>query len=83
MPSPEQLAGPTGAIVALVAVLAMAVAVIKVLWAQHLKADQDDRDQRDLAQKLLGISLQNNADAIAAWNRRNDQEAARARRTDR
>ena len=83
MPSPEQLAGPTGAIVALVAVLAMSVAVIKVLWQQHLKADQDDRDQRDLAQKLLGISLQNNADAVAAWNRRNEQEAARQRRNDR
>lgn len=83
MPSPEQLAGPTGAIIALVAVLAMAARVIQVLWKNHLEADQDDRDQRDLAQKLLGVSLQNNADAVAAWNRRNEQEAARQRRNDR
>jgi hypothetical protein len=73
---PTDLLGPFGLLVALSAGLA-------VLWREHLNADKDDRDQRDLAQHHLGLSLQNNADAIAAWNRRTELDAARARRTDR
>ena len=73
---PTDLYGPLGLLIAL-------SAGIGILWREHLKADKDDRDQRDLAQKLLGISLQNNADAITAWNRRNEQDAARQRRNDR
>ena len=49
MPSPEQLAGPTGAIIALIAVLGIAARVIQVLWSDHLRADADDRTQRDTA----------------------------------
>lgn len=53
------------------------------LWREHLRADVDDRAQRDLAQDLLRVSLANNAAAIAAWNKRTDQDAARARKADR
>jgi hypothetical protein len=52
------------------------------LWREHLKADKDDRDQRDLAQSLLQASIRNNAASIAAWNRRNEQDANRQRRDD-
>ena len=63
-------------------VIAALVTVVTVLWRDHQRADQEDRDQRDLAQDLLRASLQNNADAIAAWNRRIEQDAARSRRAD-
>lgn len=82
MPSPEQLAGPTGAIVALIAVLGIAARVIQVLWQNHLEADRDDRAQRDRALGLLDLSLQNNRDAIAAWEQRDRTDAARTRRGD-
>jgi len=72
---PPDLLGPTAA-------LAGALVVVGILWREHLKADVDDRAQRDLAQELLRLSLLNNAAAIAAWNKRTDQEAARHRRAD-
>ena len=73
---PEALLGPF-------ALLAAALIAVGVLWREHLKADADDRAQRDLAERLLEQSLVNNASAIAAWNRRIDQDAARQRRSDR
>jgi hypothetical protein len=81
--------GPAGALVFAVAVLYFGARAFIALWREHLKADQDDRDQRDKAQAttaelrdLLRQSLANNAEAIAAWNRRNEQDAARQRRAD-
>jgi len=80
---PEALLGPF-------ALLAAALLAVGVLWREHLKADADDRTQRDLAtqndadaRELLRISLRNNADAIAAWNKRIEQDAERRRRADR
>ena len=80
---PEALLGPF-------ALLAAALIAVGVLWREHLKADADDRTQRDLATQndadarvLLRISLRNNADAIAAWNKRIEQDAERRRRADR
>lgn len=80
---PEALLGPF-------ALLAAALIAVGVLWREHLKADADDRTQRDLAtqndadaRELLRISLRNNADAIAAWNKRIEQDAERRRRADR
>jgi hypothetical protein len=82
--------GPYGALVLSVVVLYVVGRAFRALWLEHLKADQDDRDQRDKAQAtiealrdLLRQSLGNNAEAIAAWNRRNEQDAARQRRADR
>lgn len=45
-------------------------------------AAADDRAQRDEALRLLDLSLQNNRDAIAAWGKRDDTDAARRRRSD-
>ena len=80
---PEALLGPF-------ALLAAALIAVGVLWREHLKADADDRTQRDLAtqndadaRELLRLSLRNNADAIAAWNKRIEQDAERRRRADR
>ena len=80
---PEALLGPF-------ALLAAALIAVGVLWREHLKADADDRTQRDLAtqndadaRELLRISLRNNADAIAAWNKRIEQDAERRCRADR
>lgn len=62
----EPLLGPAGALVG-------AVAVIAVLWREHLKADKDDRDQRDRALGLVeGIvpTVKTMAGALEAINRR-------------
>jgi hypothetical protein len=80
---PPELFGPLGALVLAVLVMVGMVKVGSMLWIEHLKSDQDDRDQRDRAYRLLEQSLANNKAAIAAWDRRNSQDAARARRTDR
>jgi predicted outer membrane lipoprotein len=82
MPS-ETLLGPF-------ALLAAALLTVAALWREHLKADADDRAQRDVAQsnnqatkELLRQSLVNNAAAIEAWNKRIELDAARRRRADR
>ena len=89
MPSAQELAGPTGALILLVAVTIVLGRVVVALWKEHLKADQDDRDQRDRAEAALdrvvdGIRL--NAEATAAlaraWDERNKDDAARHRAGD-
>jgi hypothetical protein len=72
---PPELLGPVG-------LLAAALSAVAVLWREHLKADQDDRDQRDRAIALLEASLANNKAAIAAWDRRTSADAARHRKAD-
>jgi hypothetical protein len=82
--------GPVGALALAITILYFGARAFRALWTEHLKADQDDRDQRDRAQavsadlrELLRKSLDNNAEAISAWNKRNEQDAARQRRSDR
>jgi len=82
--------GPVGALALALIVLFVVARVLQLLWGEHMKADQRDRDQRDVAQannmatkELLRLSLENNAKAIEAWNKRNEQDAARQRRSDR
>jgi hypothetical protein len=82
--------GPVGALALAIVILYFGARAFRALWTEHLKADQDDRDQRDRAQavsadlrELLRKSLDNNAEAISAWNKRNEQDAARQRRSDR
>jgi hypothetical protein len=72
---PEALLGPG-------ALLIGALISVAILWREHLKADADDRLQRDAFAALLDKSLDNNAAALVAWNRRNELEAARQRRGD-
>lgn len=79
---PPELLGPTGALVAVLFGIAALARAIVVLWQEHLKADQDDRDERNRANDLLALSLQNNKAAIAAWDRRNAADAARRRKED-
>ena len=69
------LVGPTAA-------LAGAIAIVVALWREHLRADADDRLQRD--QNYAGWRDQTDANArlAAAWEQRNRDEAARHRRTD-
>lgn len=62
---------------------------ILILWSEHLKADQDDRNQRDRAQDLLEAAIVANklsaaatADMAEAWDARNRADAERHRRAD-
>jgi hypothetical protein len=55
---------------------------ILTLWREHLKADQDDRDQRDRAIALAESSVASNKAMAAAWEARNKLDAARHRRAD-
>ena len=88
MPSPEIL-GPLGLTIA----LGIAVGL---LWREHLKADAEDRKQRDLALDLLDRAIENNRLAAAAahesasankamataWDARNRADAQRHRKAD-
>ena len=85
----EAILGPAGALVLALVILYIVGRVLLTLWREHLAADERDRQQRDRAQAvsaevrdLLRQSLQNNADQVAAWNQRSDQEAARPRKSD-
>lgn len=86
---PDQLTGPVAALVLAILGLWVLGKVIKALWEDHLRADGEDRVQRDKAveheeraQDLLRLSLENNKAAIEAWNRRNAADAARHRKAD-
>jgi len=73
MPSvPPDVYGPFGAVVILFLVVVVLVRAIQKLWEEHLRADQDDREQRDVA--LAGWRAQTDAtkeltDAIKAATR--------------
>lgn len=75
---PPEAYGPFGAVVVLGVVLAGMAKVIQALWSDHLRADQDDREQRDralaLAEGVVPVVKQL-AEAQAAANK-----AAAARR---
>ena len=79
---PDQLTGPVAALVLAILVIGGLVKAFKVLWTEHLKADQDDRDQRDKALALLETSLANNKAAVSAWDRRTAADASRHRKAD-
>ena len=82
MPSAEQLAGPTGALVLLLAIAVALGRVVVVLWREHLKADQDDRDQRDRAEHLAQKAIDDLGDLAEVWRERDVAEAARQRKGD-
>ena len=64
------------------ALLAAALLAVGVLWREHLKADQDDRDQRDRAIGLLEQLVPSVNRMADAWEARNKADAARRRRND-
>jgi len=79
---PPELLGPLGLTVgALLAVGALG-RVIQVLWREHLKADQDDRDQRDTSQSLAKAAIDAYTRLADAWEQRNRDDAERRRRND-
>jgi hypothetical protein len=89
VPTPEQLAGPIGAIIALSAVIVGLLRAVQLLWKDHLGQDHEDRAQRDKALDLLEAALRANhdhavaqADMAKAWDARNKADAARRRRND-
>ena len=83
-------AGPWAVVILIGALLAIGLArAIVVLWGEHLKADAEDRAQRDRSLDLLAAALDGNklsaqatGDMAKAWNDRNKADAARRRRED-
>lgn len=80
-------AGPWAVVIFIGGILAIALGrAILTLWREHLKADLDDRQQRDRALDLLSTALAGNVEAAAAstamaaaWNERNKVDAERNR----
>ena len=79
---PSEVFGPAGALVLSIAVIAGLVKLAMILWKEHLKADQDDRDQRDRAIGLLEQLVPSVNRMADAWEARNKADAARRRRND-
>jgi hypothetical protein len=79
---PPELLGPTGLTVAALAGIAALGRVIQVLWREHLRADKDDRDQRDVAQRIAEKAVSGLGEMADAWEQRNHDEAARRRKSD-
>jgi hypothetical protein len=80
---PETLLGPLGLTIgALFGIVGLA-RVIVVLWRDHLRADQDDRDQRDRAQSLANKAIEGMGELADAWRERDAYDAQRQRRSDR
>lgn len=79
---PEEIYGPFGAVIVL-AFSALALGkVISALWKEHLRADADDRAQRDHALELLDGILPTLRDISAAMAAANRDAASRHRRSD-
>lgn len=73
---PPEVFGPQGLLVA-------ALAVIVVLWRDHLRADTDDRAQRDKAHGIAEQAVAGLARMADAWEQRNREDAGRHRSDDR
>ena len=78
----DQIIGPAGALVVLLIVAYALSQVIKVLWADHLRADQADRDQRDRALALVEAIAPALKDLASAQHEANRDAAERHRRAD-
>lgn len=79
---PPELLGPVGALVLAILVLGGLVKVLLMLWHEHLKADEDDRAQRDRALAIVADLVPAVKAMAAAWEARNKADAARRRRGD-
>lgn len=67
-----QVLGPLGALVG-------AVVTVVVLWREHVKADADDRAQRDKAIAIAETAVAGLARLADAWETRNRDDAQRRR----
>lgn len=74
--------GPLGALVLAVLVIVGLTKVVQKLWEDHLRADADDRKQRDDAQALLAVALDGTKRMAEAWEARNRRDVAARRKTD-
>jgi len=86
----DAILGPAGALVLALVILYVVGRILLTLWKEHLAADQRDRDQRaearadaDAYRELLREAHSIHRDQVNAWNKRNEQDAARQRRSDR
>ena len=73
---------PPDAFLGPVALLVAALVAVGALWREHLKADADDRAQRDKAIALLEVNLDAMQRMARAWEERNRRDAAQRRRSD-
>ena len=81
---PPEILGPTGLLVAALLAIAFLVRVIlSVLWPEHLRADADDRAQRDTAIAGWTSATSGLARLAEAWEQRNREDAIRHRADDR
>lgn len=78
----DQLVGPFGALVVLSFLVAGLAKAVQVLWADHKRADQDDRDQRDRALGLVEGIVPTLKELTAAQLEANRRAAASHRRDD-
>jgi len=65
------------------AIITALVAVVGLLWREHLRADAEDRKQRDEALTLLRDAIDGTKRMADAWEDRNRRDAARRRSSDR
>ena len=72
---PDGLLGPYALLIA-------AVGAVAVLWRDHLRADKDDRDQRDLALANWARQTDATRDLTAAIEAKDRQDATRRRAGD-
>lgn len=83
MPSLEQVLGPAGALVIALAVIGGLVRLMQLLWRDHIRADVDDRRQRDENFLLARDAVDALKRLAAAFEERNRRDAIhRARKTD-
>jgi hypothetical protein len=83
LPSPSDLTGPSAALFLLTAFVVGLARVVLILWHDHLRADLDDRAQRDRAQELADKAIAGMAELADAWRERDAHDAERRRRGDR
>ena len=71
--SPELIVGPF-------ALTLFLVYVVRLLWTEHVKDDDDMRNQRDVALAAGSAAVSALADLASAWEARNKADEVRARR---
>lgn len=79
---PPEAFGPTGALVVLGFFMTAMGLVIRALWKDHLRADQEDRDQRDKALAIVEGVIPTLRELAHAQREANEDAKQRQRRSD-